>query len=296
MRTYLTALLREPLVHFVLLGAALFAAYGVLGGDRSDVPGAIVVSRGQIEHLTTGFARVWQRPPTAEELDRLIRDYIREEVYYREAIAMGLDRDDTVIRRRLRQKLEFVSEDIAALAEPRESDLDAFLQLQPERFRTEPRFTFRHVYLNPQRHGDRLAVDAEALLRRLKQAGVRADVLVLGDQFLLPSSFESVSSNDIAQQFGNGSARALNDLPPGEWAGPVQSGYGVHLVLVSGRTEGRVPQLEEIRDAVRREWANAHREAANEAFYQKLLSRYTVTIDRPQAADAADTPAGIAQR
>jgi hypothetical protein len=296
MRAYVTALLREPLVQFIALGAALFALYGVLDRDRADAPGAIVVSRGQIEHLTMGFGRVWQRPPTAEELGGLIRDHIREEVYYREAVAIGLDRDDTVIRRRLRQKLEFVSEDIAALAEPSESDLKAFLESHPDRFRTEPRITFKHVYLNPQRHGNRLSADADALLRRLKQAGVQADVSGFGDRFLLASSFDSAPRSEIAQQFGADFARALNDLARREWAGPVQSGYGVHLVLVSERTEDRLPALEEVRDAVRREWANAQREKANEAFYQRLLARYTVTIERPKPADAAGDPSGIAKR
>jgi hypothetical protein len=296
MPVHLPALLREPLLHFVVLGAVLFAAYAALGRDGVDAPGAIVVSRGQIEHLTTGFTRVWQRAPTGEELDRLIRDYIREEVYYREAIALGLDRDDTIIRRRLRQKLEFVSEDIAALAEPTQADLESFLQSQPERFRTEPRFTFRQVYLDPQRHGDRLAADAQALLERLKRAGTRADVSALGDSLLLASAFESVSSSEIARQFGEEFARAIDGLVPGEWSGPVQSGYGAHLVLVSARTEGRLPALGEVRDAVRREWANAQREKANEAFYQKLLSRYTVTVDRPQANGAAVDQPGVAQR
>jgi hypothetical protein len=226
----------------------------------------------------------------------LIRDYIREEVYYREAVALGLDRDDTVIRRRLRQKLEFLSEDIAALAEPTQAELEAFLQSQPERFRAEPRLTFRQVYLDPQRHGDRLAADAQALLGRLRRAGAQADVSALGDSLLLASHFESVSSSEITTQFGEEFARAIDSLVPGEWSGPVQSGYGVHLVLVSARTEGRLPELEEVRDAVRREWANTQREKANEAFYQRLLARYTVTIEQPKAADAADDPGGIAKR
>jgi hypothetical protein len=296
MRPQLTALLREPLVHFVALGAALFVAYGALDRDRAEQPGAIVVSRGQIEHLAIGFSRVWQRPPTAEELDQVIRDHVREEVYYREAIALGLDRDDTIIRRRLRQKLEFVSEDIAALAEPSESDLRAFLQSHPDRFRTESRFSFKHVYLDPQRHGNRLSADADALLGRLKRAGAHADASRFGDRLLLSSSFDSVSSSEIAQQFGAEFARALSGLAPGQWAGPVQSAYGVHLVLVSARTEGRLPTLEGVRDAVRREWANAQREKANEAFYQRLLARYTVTIEQPKAAGAPDDAGGIAKR
>ncbi|MGH8761509.1 MAG: hypothetical protein ACREVW_18715, partial [Burkholderiales bacterium] len=140
-------LLREPLLHFVLLGAALFAVFGMMKQRGGVEPGNIIITQGRIEHLATGFARTRQRPPTAEELEALIRDAVREEVYVREAMAMGLDRDDTVIRRRLRQKLEFVSEDIAALAEPSDADLRAFLQSHPDKFRDEPRFTFSHVYL-----------------------------------------------------------------------------------------------------------------------------------------------------
>jgi hypothetical protein len=296
MPAYLTALLREPLMHFIVLGLALFAAYGALDRDRADMAGAIVVSRGQIEHLAIGFSRVWQRTPTAEELDGLIRDHIREEVYYREAIAMGLDHDDTVIRRRLRQKLEFISEDIAALAEPSEGDLQAFLQSHPERFRTEPRLTFRHVYLNPERHGDRLGIDAAALLERLKAAGTRADVSALGDRFLLATSFESITGREIAGQFGEPFAQAVSGLAPGEWHGPVESGYGAHLVFVSARTEGRLPALEEVRDAVRREWANAQREKANEELYQRLLARYKVTIEQPEEAGAVGNQIGVAKR
>lgn len=296
MPAFLSALLREPLVHFTLLGAALFVAYGALDRDGANNREAIVVSRGQIEHLASGFTRVWQVAPTAAELDRLIRDHIREEVYYREAIAMGLDRDDGVIRRRLRQKLEFISEDIASLAEPTEHELQALLQSQPKRFRTEPRLTFTHVYLNPERHGGRLAVDAAEVLKRLRAAGARADVSTLGDRFLLPSSFASAPSSEIARQFGDAFARAVNSLTPGEWYGPVESGYGVHLVLVSARVEGRPPALDEVRDAVRREWVNAQRERANEALYQRLLARYTVTIEQPKAAGAAAGSMGIAGR
>jgi hypothetical protein len=192
--------------------------------------------------------------------------------------------------------LEFVSEDVAALTEPKESDLQSFLQSRPERFRNESRYTFAHVYLNPQRHGDRLAADAHALLDRLRDAGVRADISALGDRFLLSSTYESVTAGEIVGQFGEPFARALGDLTPGEWGGPVESGYGLHLVLVSERIEGRLPVLEEVRDEVHREWTNAQREAANEALFQKLLGRYTVIIERPQVADPSIAPTGVVQR
>lgn len=279
-------LLREPLLHFVLLGAALFAVFGMMKQRGGVEPGNIIITQGRIEHLATGFARTRQRPPTAEELEALIRDAVREEVYVREAMAMGLDRDDTVIRRRLRQKLEFVSEDIAALAEPSDADLRAFLQSHPDKFRDEPRFTFSHVYLNPQRHRDRLARDATDLLARLKRAGAKADVTALGDPFLLAHHFDAAPGSEIAKQFGEKFAGALKDLGPGEWRGPVQSGYGVHLVRVAEVVPGRVPPLEEIRGTVSREWSNLQRQKANEDFFQALLGRYSVTIERPQAADA----------
>ncbi len=284
--------LREPLVHFLLLGAGLFVAFGLEGERTGGEPGEILATRGQIESLALGFARTWQRPPTDRELEGLIQDYIREEVYYREAMALGLDKDDIVIRRRLRQKMEFVTDDVAAQAEPTEEELSAYLKAHPEAFRVERRFTFSQVYLNPDRHGQHLARDAERLLAKLNEAGAKADVSALGDPFLLNHTFEAVPGSEVAKQFGAAFAGELGALSPGQWQGPVQSGYGVHLVFVGQRTGGRVPALEEVREAVRREWANAERLEANEKFYQRLLKRYTVTIERPQPPDKLAAESG----
>jgi hypothetical protein len=272
-------LLREPLVHFLLLGAAIFAAYNRLPNRSNAEPGKIVITQGQIEHLATGFVKTWQRPPTAEELAGLVRDRVREEVYYREARALGLDKDDTIIRRRLRQKMEFVSDDIAAQAEATDDQLNAYLQAHPDSFRVEPRFTFRQVYLNPDKRGENLARDAAQLLVQVNQAGGNADTSALGDSFLLEHQFAAVPVSEVAKQFGAKFAAKLPGLMSGRWQGPVESGYGVHLVLVSERTEGRLPVLAEVRDAVRREWGNARRLEANEKFYQELQKRYTVTIE-----------------
>src|SRR6185369_12271892 len=144
-------LLREPLVHFLVLGAGLFLAAGLMSNGDGAEPGRIVVTTGQIEHLAGGYERVHQRPPLADELDGLIRDWVREEAYCREALALGLDRDDPVIRQRLRQKMEFVSDDVAAAAEPTDADLQRYLDDHPDAFRLERRFTFSQVYLNPER-------------------------------------------------------------------------------------------------------------------------------------------------
>jgi len=280
-------LLKEPLLHFLLLGAGLFLAYGLRQSRDGGEPRRIVVTLGEIEQLATGFAKTWQRPPTHEELDALVRDRVREEVYCREALALGMDREDTVIRRRLRQKMEFVSEDVAALAEPTEAELDGYLQSHPDSFRIEPRLAFRQVFLDPEMHGANLAGDVAQMLAQLNEAGGEVDLSSLGDSLLLETQFPELPTSEVAKQFGEPFARELARLQPGRWHGPVESGYGVHLVFVSQRTEGRLPALAEVREAVRREWDNARRLAANEAFYQELLARYTVTVESGEPVESA---------
>jgi len=272
-------ILREPLLHFILLGAAIFAVYAFVTRHRTDKPGEIVVTQGTLENIITGFTRTWQRPPTEEELRGQIREYIREEAAYREALAMGLDRDDTIVRRRLRQKLEFLSDDLATRVEPTDADLQSFLQTHPGLFQSEPRFTFRHVYLNPQQHGGNRAADEARFLAELQRGGANADLSSLGDPFLLASSFQNVSLAEVKQVFGDQFASALAALPTSHWQGPVASGYGAHFVFLSQRTEGSPPALPEIRDQVRREWFNTRRSEATEKFYQALLKRYTVKIE-----------------
>jgi hypothetical protein len=149
-------IIREPLFHFLVLGAAIFAVHGLITRHQTDKPGEIVVTQAAVENLITGFTRTWQRPPTADELQALVRDYIREEGAYREALALGLDRDDMIVRRRLRQKLEFVSDGLATRTEPSDAELQSFLQAHKESFQTEPLFSFQQIYFNPQLHGENL--------------------------------------------------------------------------------------------------------------------------------------------
>jgi hypothetical protein len=272
-------LLKEPLLHFLVLGAAIFAVYNWLPRHTSSEQRNIAITRGEIENLATIFARSWQRSPTEEELAGLVRDRVREEVYCREAKALGLDTDDSVIRRRLRQKMEFVSDDLATQGEPSDADLNTYLQAHPDSFRLAERFTFRQVYFNPAKHRENLARDAAQLLAQLNQAGAKADVSEVGDSSLLEDMFKSVSASEVAAQLGEKFAAKLDELSPNRWQGPVESSYGMHLVFIEERTKGRVPELAEVRDAVQREWANERRLEANEKFYQDLLKHYTVTIE-----------------
>lgn len=283
-------LLREPLLHFLVLGAVLFATYNAINGsvNRED---HIVVTVGQVEHFAIGFTRSWRRPPTVEELSDLVRAHVREEVFYREAKALGLDRDDPIIRRRLQQKLEFLSEDIAAQTEPSESDLNALLQSQSEKLRTGRSFTFSHVYLNPERHSENINEAAAHLLTQMNRKGANADASAVGDRFLLGNEFRSIPSTEVAKLFGASFVEQLAGLNAGVWQGPVKSGYGVHLVFLQERTDGRIPSLDEVREELRREWKELQRNKANEAAFDKLLSRYVVTVEGPKTAtgDAKNT-------
>src|SRR5436190_23914871 len=251
-------LIREPFIHFLLLGAAIFVAHYFVSGRADNQPGKIVITQGDVTSIVIGFSRTWQRPPTHEELDGLIRDRVREEVYYREAMAMGLDRDDPVIRRRLQQKLQFVTDDVAAPAEPTDAELSEYLKTHTDVFRVDRRFTFNQVYLDPAKHGERLPLDIDMLRTQLRQHGSDdIDLSSLGDTFLLEHRFEATPTTEIAKQFGDQFAAKVAELPVQQWAGPIESGYGMHLVFVENRTDGRLPDLTEIRDAVQRDWTNA---------------------------------------
>jgi hypothetical protein len=288
-------LLREPLVHFLLLGATLFGVFALVGDRGSERPSHIVITPGHLEHLMVSFTRTWQRPPTAQELARLIDDSIREEVLYREAMAMGLDRDDTIVRRRLRQKLEFLTEETAEMAAPSDEELQTFLQQHLDAFRVEPRLAFRHVYLSCDRRGDAASAEARRLLMQLTRGDAAMDTTALGDPFLLPSKFALVSRSEIARLFGDAFATQLQPLELGRWTGPIESAYGLHLVCVLERVDGRIPALAEVREAVQREWLAARRKAANEQFYQRLRARYTVIVEQPHAA-SNHAPTGAAAR
>jgi len=289
-------IVREPLVHFLILGALLVFASNLINKRTSGDTRKIVITPGQVEHLEDTFARAHQRPPDPDELKGLIRDYVREEVYYREALALGLDRDDAPIRQRLRQKMEFISEDVAAQAQPTGEQLRSYLSDHPEKFSIDKHFTFTQVYLDPARHGRRLKSDAQQMLAQLNKSGPRADVSNMGDPFLLEGNTENVSSRDVAREYGEKFAASLAELSTGKWAGPVASGMGMHLVCVTNHTDGRLPQLNEVREAVSREWANDYRLESNRKFYGALLNRYTVTVELPPPPADTKTPAAAIRR
>ncbi len=274
----LSRVLREPLIHFLGLAFAIFLLYGLVGRSAEPEAGEIVVTTGKIEQLSGLFAKTWHRDPTAQELKGLIDDYVKEEIYYREAMALGLDTDDTVIRRRLRQKMEFVADAEVGALTPTDAELDAHLKAHVDRFRIEPVMTFQHIFLNPEVRGSGLTSGAQAMLAQLR-ANPETDPATLGDQTLLPVALPPTGQMSIEQTFGAAFADRLAKVPVNEWTGPVSSSYGVHLVRVSDRTDARNPLLAEVRDAVAREWGNDKRKFLEQQRLEALLTRYRVTIE-----------------
>jgi hypothetical protein len=270
---------QEPLLHFLLIGAALFVVYQLKSGGESTAPREIVITESRVEALAENFARTWMRPPTAQELRGLVEDHVAEEVYYREAIAMGLDRDDTVIRRRLRQKMEFISEDVAASVEPGDAELQAYLDRHAEKFVEPPRLSFQQVFVSTERRGEAARRDAERILGELNAGRGAADPQQLGDPTLLPPAMGAASPQEIVNTFGTEFAEQVDEAPVGQWSGPLVSGFGLHLVKVDERQADRRPTLADIRPIVVREWQAEQRQEANAAFLAQLRAKYDVRVE-----------------
>jgi hypothetical protein len=282
----LIRLLKEPLLHFLLLALIIFAAHGVLGPSTAEKPDSILVTASMIEQRAAVFARTWQRPAAAEELKGLIDDYVKEEIYVREALALGLDKDDTVVRRRLRLKMEFLYDaEIDSLA-PTDAELEVYLKAHAGVFEIDPMMAFQQVFLNPERHGDKINQDAASTLEVLL-ANPAADPAPFGDASLLPQELPLTSKTSISQAFGADFAEALDKATPGQWTGPIKSVFGLHIIRVSQHKAGRTPALGEVRDAVAREWANARRKELENRRLEELLKRYDVTIETRATSETA---------
>ncbi len=268
---------REPLVVFLLLGGAMFALFQQVSNDALPDNVEIVVTKGHIQALLVGFEKVWQRSPSAKELDGLIQNYIREEVLYREALAMGLDRDDGIVRRRLRQKMEFISEDLANLDAPEEQELHAYLAAHQEDYRQPTRFSFRQIYFNTSKRGQAAQADAMTLVATLQAQD--ADVATLGDPLMVKQQFNSETEREIERALGSQFLQSLHETPTGSWQGPITSGFGLHLVRIDERIDGELSKLNDVRELVIRDWASVKRKRTNEAFYETLRKRYKVTVE-----------------
>lgn len=287
-------LAREPLIHFLALGTLLFVVYGLVNDDlpQSELGTTIEIGAQEVEFLRTNFVRQWNRPPTETELTGLVNNRVREEVLFREAMAMGLDANDIIIRRRMVQKLDFFAEDLMLQAEATEEELRAFLSENPERFEVPAILSFSQIYFSTD-YRDDAAGDAGRLRDKMESQVTPARAAeLLGDRFMLPFASERRSRREVARQFGTEFAEALFGLQPSdEWQGPISSSFGVHLVRISELEPSRAPEWSEVADRVRADYETARRDRANAEFYESLLARYEVTIDEAAIRGGSIQPA-----
>ena len=276
----LKKLLREPLLHFLLIGATLFFVYSLQNDQLpNDDDNRIVISEAHIDRLIARWEKQRQRLPTQKELDGLVESLIREEVLYREALAMGLDKNDAGVRRRLAQKVEFIFADISDQMEPTESQLTEYLNTNRKRFEIPGRIDFLQVYFNTDKRGESAGNDADQLLGELTKTGSNVDIGLAGDGFMFGYQHEQLSKGQVARMFGESFANSLFELEVGDWQGPIRSSYGIHLVRIESRTAATQPELETIRDKVATEWSAERRRELNDAAYRKLRERYEVIVE-----------------
>jgi len=277
-RERLSRILREPLFHFLVLGAAVFGLHSALSSRAAD-GGSIVITRGRIRAIAETFQLTWQRPPTKEELQGLVTDAVREEVLVREARRLGLDQDDAVVRRRLRTKMEILGDEVTQVPAPTEAQLAEYLARNPEPFLREGLVTFTQVYFSPERRGASVRADATRLLATLQRSPAMVDPERLGDSLLLEARYEHVPEREVTLMFSQAFTHSLAALPVGVWSGPVESTYGLHLVRVDAHSPSRPATLAEARSEVERAWLGEATRRAKEQDYARLLSAYRVVVE-----------------
>jgi len=283
--------IREPLIQFFAIALLLFGANSFIQGPRRQAPEAsITISQGRVQQIADSYRLLAGRMPSRAELQALVDDFIDEEVDYREAIAMGLDADDTIVRRRMRQKLEFLAEDADASEEPSDAQLAAWLEQHAAEYRIPARISFRHVLASSDTRGERASADAASFLDALKSG---TDPEKLGDASMLPSALPLTTERGIAALFGEAFASSVFGHDDAGWFGPVASPLGAHDVLIASREPASDPTLDRVRDRLRSDWIEARRMAARDKFHDRLRQRYQAAVEWPEPYASQPVPTNV---
>jgi parvulin-like peptidyl-prolyl isomerase len=285
--------LREPLLHFMFIGAFIYLLYSVFAepvAENNDK--TIVVTASEIEWMKVSWQKRWNRPPTEKEFDGLIQQFIKETVLYREALTMGLNKHDMVIRRRLAQKLEFLAKDLVSLTPPTEEELQAYFDTHKSLYKEPKLYTFIQVFVDPDKREDATLDDSEKIKKKLIALGNNiADAGSFGDNLMLQNYFPQKEVSEIQKQLGSGFAETLITLTPGKWHGPILSGFGVHLVYVSDIIEPPLPMFSDVREHVVANWTTDKSEELNKQFYISLRDQYNIVIEAPEEVVVLPEPA-----
>ena len=287
--------MREPLLHFLLLGLVLFGVYAYSHRGRGGIESSkqIALTIDDLRLMDGYFESQWHRPPTPAEFQAMVEDKVREEVLYREGLAMGLDKDDTIVKRRMAQKMQFLAEDVAAAHEPSTAELKAWFDKNTEKFALPGRYSFRHIYFSPDKRGKNAQEDAAQALAKISGQPEDSKLAAsMGDNFMFQDYYGDRAPSAVAKEFGPQFAVALEKLKPGSWQGPVESGYGWHLVFVDTVIPGRIPAFEEMEPDVKTAWLAEQKATAWQKAYADMRSKYTVLLPAApsEAAQAPATP------
>jgi len=289
--------LREPLVHFLAIGAAIFALYGLYGqNETQEQERTITITAGEINWLTDAWEKRWTRSPTSEEQKGLVDQYLREMILSREAIAMGLDKNDSVIRRRLAQKLEFLSNDLITPQPPTDDELQTYFAEHLDRYQSPDLVTMTHVFIDPDLRGEQTLIDAEVIKRKLQALNEPPmDARAYGDPFMLQSYYPERSEAELLKLFGSGFASSVFELAPLQWHGPVLSGYGTHLVYVHDHQKAEPPTFAEVEEQVQQDWETDKREGLNAQFVDSMIARYGVIVEEEPSSEQYGGLTALAQ-
>jgi hypothetical protein len=277
-------------VQFLLIGTVLFLGYQALHpSPEAGTPSTrIELTEDDLRQMSVAWLAQGRPAPTTEQMRSLVDMRVREEILFREALALGLDKGDTIVRRRLAQKMDFLFEDVSALREPTREELKAWFEKLSERFALPPRASFQHLYFSPDRRGARAREDAARALDKLRGKPARAqEGAALADRFMFQDYYGDRSFEELAKLFGPRFAQALLEQQPGSWQGPIESGYGWHLVWVESLTPSRVPAFEEVQAEAKTEWIADQRAETRRRAYEAIRARYEVVLPAPAKPDAS---------
>jgi hypothetical protein len=281
LREKMAILLREPFVHFMVIGIAVYFLYGFYAGQvTSESENTITITAAEIDWLEQTWQKRWNRPPTSGERQGLIDTYVKESVMYQQALAMGLDSGDTIIRRRLAQKLEFLTRDLTEIPSPSKEEIRVYFDMNQDKYRSPVVLSFTHIYFSPDKRGKQTVADVtDALAKLQSEDEFTQSFKEMGDAFMLQQYYPEKTEQEILRLFGTEFSSETFQLPTGKWTGPVESGYGLHLVYVHDRVESTMPDLDDIQDRVLEDWVADKRRDINEKFYAALLDRYEVIVE-----------------
>ena len=290
--------MREPLLHFLLIGVTLFGIYHWLNPSslNTDTSRRIELTNDDIRQLEISWAAQWQRPPTPDEMRNLVEDKVREEILYREGLALGLDRSDTIVKRRLAQKMDFLADDVSALRDPSLEELKAWYAKNESQFVLPARVTFRHLYFSPDKRGASARDAAVKALEQVGQGGDTTPTSGLGDQFMFQDYYADRTTDQVANVMGSKFAQALLQLKPGVWSGPIESGLGWHLVWVDSIAPSHVPEFDEVDLAdIKAQWLSAQRAETKRELFTAMRAHYEIVLPKPFPTPSGPGVAAAAQ-